>query len=61
MKFLNTIPTWAFIAAGIVLGILLFRWYKAKKTNASGAKSDGATAYNSYISDMVSYFKVGST
>ena len=33
MKFLNTIPTWVFIAAGIVLGLLIYRWYKAKKNN----------------------------
>ena len=30
--FLNSIPTWVFVAVGILVGYIVYRWYKAKKT-----------------------------
>jgi hypothetical protein len=56
MNFLNRLPVWVFIGAGIIVGYLLYRWYKGRKPATSTASSVTLGSELNAVSNIVKAF-----
>jgi uncharacterized membrane protein YebE (DUF533 family) len=52
---MNNIPTWVFVLAGIVVGYIVYNWYKSKKksTASSATATNSADAFTTSLTYLL--------